>query len=50
MYPKLKGWQEALMKTGLAEASVPKDFDEIFIGFYLNEGTYLGRLAQCRQN
>lgn len=50
IYPKLKRWQEALMKTGLAEASVPKDFDEIFIGFYLNEGTYLGRLTQCRQN
>jgi len=49
-YPKLKKWQEALLKTGLAEASVPKDFEEIFIGFYLNEGTYLGRLAQCRQN
>ena len=50
MYPKLKRWQEALMNTGLAEASVPKDFEEIFIGFYLNEGTYLGRLAQCRKN
>jgi glutathione S-transferase len=49
-YPKLKKWQEALMNTGFAEASVPKDFEEIFIGFYLNEGTYLGRLAQCRQN
>jgi glutathione S-transferase len=49
-YPKLKRWQEALMNTGLAEASVPKDFEEIFRGFYLNEGTYLGRLAQCRKN
>ena len=49
-YPNLKKWQEALLKTGLAEASVPKHFEEIFIGFYLNEGTYLGRLAQCRQN
>jgi glutathione S-transferase len=49
-YPKLKKWQKALMKTGLAKTSVPKDFEEIFIGFYLNEGTYLGRLAQCRQN
>ena len=49
-YPKLKKWQEVLLKTGLAEASVPKDFEEIFIGFYLNEGTYLGRLTQCRQN
>lgn len=49
-YPKLKKWQEALLKTGLAEASVSRDFEEIFIGFYLNEGTYLGRLSQCRQN
>lgn len=49
-YPKLKQWQKALLKTGLAEASVPRDFEEIFIGFYLNEGTYLGRLAQCQQN
>jgi len=50
MYPKLKRWRENLMNTGLAESSVPKDFEEIFIGFYLNEGTYLGHLAQCQQN
>jgi glutathione S-transferase len=48
-YPKLKKWQRALLKTGLTQTSVPRDFDEIFQGFYLNAGTYLGRLTQCRQ-
>lgn len=49
-YPKLKKWQKALLRTGLCETSVPGDFEEIFTAFYLNEGTYLGRLAHCRKN
>ena len=49
-YPKLKKWQRALLETGLVETSVPEDFEVIFTEFYLNEGTYLGRLAHCRMN
>ena len=41
--PKLKAWQAALLKTGLAEKSVSPDFEEAFAGFYLSEETYLGR-------
>ncbi|MEM9063547.1 MAG: glutathione S-transferase family protein [Pseudomonadota bacterium] len=41
--PKLKAWQRNLMGTGLAEKSVPSDFDEVFSNSYLSEKTYLGR-------
>lgn len=41
--PKLKRWQDRLLQTGLAEASVTPDFEEAFTGFYLSEQTYLGR-------
>ncbi|MEM7060228.1 MAG: glutathione S-transferase family protein [Pseudomonadota bacterium] len=41
--PKLKAWQSRLMETGLAEKSVPADFEEAFSGFYLSDQTYLGR-------
>ena len=44
-YPKLKKWRKSLLETGLAETSVPEDFEEIFTGFYLNEGTYLGCMS-----
>ena len=44
-YPKLKQWRQALLATGLAKTSVPQEFEEIFIEFYLNDETYLGRLA-----
>ena len=43
-YPRLQDWRMALLDTGLAEASVPEDSEEIFTDFYLNEETYLGRL------
>jgi len=41
--PKLKAWQGRLMETGLAEKSVPPDFEDAFAGFYLSDQTYLGR-------
>lgn len=41
--PKLKRWQNELMKTGLAEKSVASDFNEAFSRFYLSDETYLGR-------
>ncbi|WP_420546997.1 glutathione S-transferase family protein [Curvivirga sp.] len=40
--PKVQAWQERLMKTGLAEKSVPEDFEKLFTEFYLSEKTYLG--------
>tara|TARA_Y100001936_G_scaffold66076_1_gene64972 strand:- start:4804 stop:5505 length:702 start_codon:yes stop_codon:yes gene_type:complete len=41
--PKLKAWQKNLLATGLAEKSVPEDFEELFAEFYLSDKTYLGR-------
>ncbi len=48
--PKVKAWQAALMKTGLAEKSVAPDFEDAFADFYLSESTYLGRScdADCQ--
>ena len=45
-YPKLQTWRASLLATSLAERSVPKDFEEIFTSFYLNEETHLGRLVE----
>jgi glutathione S-transferase len=44
-YPKVKAWQAAMAKTGIAEKSVPADFDEAFSNFYLADRTFLGRGA-----
>lgn len=48
-YPPLQRWQQALLATGLAQASVAKDFSQAFCDFYLSEHTYLGqqKLAAC---
>lgn len=43
--PKLKAWQDTLMRTGLPAKSVDKDFVEAFSDFYLSDQTYLGRGA-----
>ena len=45
-FPRVKGWQEAILATGLAEKSVSDDFEERFTAFYLAESTYLGQLAR----
>lgn len=44
-YPKVKAWQQAVLKTGLGARSVSSDFEEKFADFYLNERTWLGRGA-----
>ncbi len=44
-YPRMKAWQAAMAKTGIAEKSVPADFDEAFSNFYLADRTFLGRGA-----
>ena len=44
-FPKVKAWQKAVLKTGLANRSVSPDFGPEFSGFYLNERTWLGRCA-----
>ena len=41
--PKLKKWQNSLLKNGLAEKSVSPDFVEAFSNFYLSDQTFLGR-------
>ena len=41
--PKLKAWQQSLLRAGLAEKSVASDFEDAFTGFYLSDQTYLGR-------
>ncbi len=48
-YPKVKAWQKALLKTGLAEKSVPEDFVEVFSGFYLSDSTFLGAGKNCAE-
>ena len=45
-FPKVQQWQQNLLATGLAEQSVPADFEERFTAFYLAASTYLGQLAQ----
>ena len=47
-YPKLKKWRAALLDTGLAEKSVPQEFDAVFTDFYLSEETFLGQLKAAR--
>ena len=46
-YPKVKAWQAAMMKTGLAEKSVAEDFVDEFSEFYLSGSTYLGSGKNC---
>lgn len=41
-FSKVKVWQGAILNTGLAEKSVPDDFEQRFTDFYLSENTYLG--------
>ncbi len=45
-FPKIKKWQQELMRTALHEKSVAEDFEEAFANFYLSEETYLGRNLQ----
>ena len=44
-FPRLKRLQKDLMKTGIAEKSVSRDFNDKFATFYLTDDTYLGRVA-----
>lgn len=44
-FPKVKAWQQAVLKSGVAERSVSPDFVPEFSGFYLSERTWLGRGA-----
>ena len=46
-YPKVRAWQAELLKTGLAEKSVPEDFEQAFTDFYLSDSTYLGSGKTC---
>lgn len=39
-YPKVKRWQQHLLKTGIADKAVSEDFETLFCDFYLTN-TYL---------
>lgn len=41
-FPKIKAWQSAVLELDAVKKSVSVDFEDIFIGFYLNETTWLG--------
>jgi glutathione S-transferase len=45
-FPKAKKWQQELMKIDALARSVPEDFEKAFVGFYLNDQTYLGSLMR----
>ena len=47
-FPALKSWRDAVMATGIPQASVADDFEEKFSAFYLADTTYLGQLATAR--
>lgn len=44
-YPKVKAWQQALLKSGIPQKSVSGDFTARFSDFYLADRTWLGRGA-----
>ena len=48
--PKLKAWQENLMRSGLASKSVAEGFEGDFVEFYLSDKTYLGQGASARKS
>lgn len=49
-HPKVQAWQAEMMKTGLAEKSVPNDFEKAFTNFYLSDQTYLGGRRVPQEN
>lgn len=48
-FPEIKLWQTKLLATGIAEQSVPEDFDEVFEDFYLNDATFLGTISNLKK-
>jgi glutathione S-transferase len=46
-YPKVEKWQQALLGTDVLNKSVPDNFEDYFVQFYLNEERYLGRLMNA---
>ncbi|CUH45133.1 glutathione S-transferase family protein [Ruegeria atlantica] len=48
-FPKVKGWQQVLLDTGIPAKSVPEDFHQRFSDFYLAERTWLGRGASLNE-
>jgi glutathione S-transferase len=49
-YPKLKKWQDNILKSGLADKSVSEDFEQVFTDFYLSEDTFLGNKGDVYSN
>jgi glutathione S-transferase len=46
-HPKVKKWQQVLLDTDALNKSVPGNFEDYFVQFYLNEERYLGRLMNA---
>lgn len=46
-FPKIKAWQEAVLKTDAAQKSVSNRFEDAFTSFYLSDKTFLGRSKDC---
>lgn len=49
-FPKVKAWQSMLMKTGIPDKSVSRDFEQAFSEFYLSCETFLGANKRCENN
>jgi glutathione S-transferase len=46
-FPRIKAWQQNVMKLNLVEKSVSGDFEKIFTDFYLPSSSYLGSLKHA---
>lgn len=42
-FPRLSEWRSALLSVEALQHSVPDDFEDVFLNFYLNEHTWLGQ-------
>lgn len=45
-FPRLKRWQDALLKVDALRNSAPAGFIDEFVDFYLHKGTHLGKLME----
>ncbi|MEM7405889.1 MAG: glutathione S-transferase family protein [Pseudomonadota bacterium] len=46
--PRARAWRDAILQTGVPDASVSPDFEARFSAFYLADTTHLGQLALAR--
>lgn len=46
-YPNIQLWQNKILKEKITFNSVPDNFKDVFVDFYLNENTFLGQVFIC---